>query len=98
MVNRRDVPPIHAIPIASQKLLVLGAQLAEKKMLDEAITIFKQLIFLGFKNCGVYTNLGHAHYEKGLLDKAEKYYRKAIRAAPKVLDAYELLGTLYSKK
>lgn len=98
MVNRRDVAIDLAIPIASKKLLEVGAQLAEKKMLDEAIIIFEQLVFLGVRNAYVYTNLGQAYHEKGLIDKAEKYYRKAIRAAPKDVIAYEGLGTLYSEK
>lgn len=87
-----------AISIASKKLLKVGAELAEKKMLDEAIIIFEQLIFLGVRNAYLYTNLGQAYHEKGLTDKAEKYYRKAIRAAPKDVIAYERLGTLYSEK
>jgi tetratricopeptide (TPR) repeat protein len=52
----------------------VGAQLAEKKMLDEAIIIFEQIIFLGVKNAYVYTNLGQAYHEKRLIDKAAKCY------------------------
>ncbi|MGA2681502.1 MAG: tetratricopeptide repeat protein [Candidatus Bathyarchaeia archaeon] len=98
MVNRRDVPIDLAIPIACKKLLKVGAELAEKRMLDEAIIIFEQLVFLGFRDAYIYTNLGQAYHEKGLTGKAEKYYRKAIRAAPKDEIAYERLGTLYSEK
>ncbi len=98
MVNRRNVPLNLALPIAAKKLLNLGADLANKGMVNESIVIFEQLILLGDKNSAVYTNLGQAYFETGLLEKAEKYCRKAIRSAPNLVAAYEFLGRIYNEK
>lgn len=45
-----------------------------------------------------YANYGYTLYEKGLLDKAEEYFNKALEADPACADAYQGLGAVYFSK
>jgi tetratricopeptide (TPR) repeat protein len=83
---------------ASAKLLNIGADLAEKGLLDEAIAIFEQGLVLNPKDAAIYTNLGHAYFDKGLIDEAIAHYRQALTLRPKLVDALERLGTAYMNK
>ncbi len=61
--------------------------MAEKGLLDEAITIFEQALVLNPKDAAIYTNLGHACQDKGLTDEAIANYKHALRLRPKLEDA-----------
>ncbi|OGD44157.1 hypothetical protein A3K79_00710 [Candidatus Bathyarchaeota archaeon RBG_13_46_16b] len=89
------------VPVASAscvELSSIGANLAEKGMLDDAVAVLEQAAKLCPRDAVTRVNLGHAYQDKGLLDKAVVQYKRALEIDPSIVDAHERLGTAYASK
>lgn len=89
------------VPVSSAsctELLNIGANLAEKGILDDAAALLEQAAKLCPEDGSIRVNLGHVYQDKGLLDKAIVQYKCAIRIDPNIVDAHERLGTTYASK
>jgi serine/threonine-protein kinase len=76
----------------------LGAALADKGEVDEAIACFRKAIKLDPKYAGAHYNLGLELKKKGQLDEAIACYRRAIEAAPTLADPHYNLGNALDDK
>jgi tetratricopeptide (TPR) repeat protein len=65
----------------------LGAALAVKGQVDEAIAYFKKALDLDPKLVGVHVNLGTLLYGKGQMDEAIACFKKALQIAPQLTGA-----------
>lgn len=79
-------------PLTPEEHLNLGVTYEKKGEFDIAIREYK----LASKKLPLaYLYLGNVYFQKNGLDKAEKYYRKAINKAPENANAYNNLAWLY---
>jgi tetratricopeptide (TPR) repeat protein len=79
-------------PLTPEEHLNLGVSYEKKGELDNAL---KEYETAAKKLPVAYLYIGNIYYLKGEFGKAEGYYKKAIRNAPKNADAYNNLAWLY---
>jgi len=82
-------------PLSPEEHLNLGVAYEKRGELDNAIEEYclaARKLPIGF------LYLGNAHFQKKELEKAEKYYRRALREDPNNADAYNNLAWLYYTK
>ena len=65
----------------------LAIQAAELKKYDEAVELWKKIIFLQPDNASAYLNLGHAYVEFGKYEDALLASKKAMELDPKMKEA-----------
>ena len=73
---------------------MLGYQLMNRKMYDEAVEIFKLNVKEHPKSWNVYDSMGEACMNKGLIDQAIESYEKSIKLNPENTNAVEMLKKL----
>ncbi|MFH1778481.1 MAG: tetratricopeptide repeat protein [Candidatus Omnitrophota bacterium] len=83
----------------------LGNYYADNDLFDSAINKYEKVIEIIDKDKDkiwllpiMHHNIGTMLSRKGLLDEAEKEYKKAIELDPKLIDTYNNLGCLYVKR
>lgn len=79
-------------PLTPEEHLNLGVSYEKKGELDNALKEYKTA---SKKLAAAYLYIGNIYYLKGEFEKAERYYRKAIREEPTNADAYNNLAWLY---
>jgi tetratricopeptide (TPR) repeat protein len=79
-------------PLTPEEHLNLGVSYEKKGELDNAL---KEYETAAKKLPAAYLYIGNIYYLTGEFDKAEPYYRKAIRMDPENADAYNNLAWLY---
>jgi tetratricopeptide (TPR) repeat protein len=73
--------------------------LMARKMYNEAISGYNQLLAAEPKNAGLLNKIGIAYQQEGLTDPAGRYYKRATKANPKFASALNNLGTVeYERK
>ncbi|SFM85576.1 tetratricopeptide repeat protein [Thermodesulforhabdus norvegica] len=78
----------------------LGALLAEKGLIDEAIREFTTALNDPFYETPHYAayNLGNLYYRQGNYTKAEEYFRQALQLAPNYAQAHLQLGRVLENR
>jgi Tfp pilus assembly protein PilF len=76
----------------------LGNVYAQKGMLDEAISAYKQALVIRPRYAEVHHNLGLAYQNKGMLDEAISAYKRTLSISPRYAGAYNNLGNTYVQK
>lgn len=76
----------------------LGAELAKKGRLEEAIDHYRQALKISPDFAGVHNNLGLALVETGEMDEAIFHYRRALRTDPKNAEVHDNLGVALAEK
>jgi len=79
-------------PLTPEERLNLGVSYEKRGELDNALKEYKTA---GEKLPMAYLYVGNVYYLKGEFEKAEQYYRRALREEPKNADAYNNLAWLY---
>jgi tetratricopeptide (TPR) repeat protein len=79
-------------PLSPEEHLNLGVSYEKRGELDDALKEYKTA---AEKLPAAYLYIGNVYYLRGEFNKAEPYYRKAIREEPKNADAYNNLAWLY---
>jgi tetratricopeptide (TPR) repeat protein len=85
-------------PSSADNPLLIGATLAQKGLLDEAIKEYCEPLRQEPDYAETHYNLGNALIQKGLLDEAIKEFRTALRLKPDYAEAYSNLGVALYKK
>lgn len=81
--------------LSPEEYINLGVAYERQRKFDIAIDKFKKA---SKKLPIAYLYLGNVYMQKGDLDEAEKYYKKAIKEEPNLADAYNNLAWLYYTK
>ena len=79
-------------------LLNLGAIIAEKGYLLEAISLFKEVVFRDPLRDKAYNNLGNCYYDLGSKEEALQYYLKAIEVNSNNKQSLQSIGQIYYEK
>lgn len=75
--------------------LFLGLCFTDMQLYEEAINVYKQLLFHGLANGTIYNNLGHVYGRLGKKEEAMNYYNKVISDYPENESAYINVANLY---
>jgi GWxTD domain-containing protein len=70
----------------------------DAKRYDQAIAAFLEAIALHEDSAPFYVGLGHAYYESGDIEAAEKAFKDALRKDKKYAPAFNGLGLVYTQK
>jgi tetratricopeptide (TPR) repeat protein len=84
-------------PLTADEHLTLGMAYDAKQEYDAAVREYESAA----KKLNIaYLYLGNLHFKKGDMEKAEQYYKKAVKAGddPPIADAYNNLAWLYYTK
>lgn len=82
-------------PLTPEEHINLGVAYEKKNEMDLAIKEYE----IASKRLPVaYLYLGNVYMQKGNINEAEKYYRKAIKKQPELADAHNNLAWLYYTK
>lgn len=81
--------------LTPEEHIALGVAYEQKGQFENAIKAYH---YASKRTNAAYFYLGNAYLQKNDLDKAEKYYRKAINYYPEHADAYNNLAWLYYLK
>jgi protein O-mannosyl-transferase len=85
----------HALVVTKDNWLAhnnLGAALAKKGQIDEAIRQYQEVIRLKPDYVEAYNNLGYVLGEKGQIDEAIRQFQETLRLKPDHADAHNNLG------
>ena len=91
----------HALEVTEDSFVAhanLGAVLAKRGQIDEAITQLQEGIRLRPKNALAHYNLGNALVEKGQIDEAIRHYHEALRLKPDRAEAHNNLGIAFYRQ
>ncbi len=88
---------VHLIPDEPTYMESLGAALAEKKQIDEALTIFEKSLSIDKLNPMTYYSLGNIHvFDLKQPEKALSYYKEVVTLDPDFPNGYLNLGNTYA--
>lgn len=85
-------------PSPSDTHLRLARVFAGTGQFNKAVDELKAALDVNFQNPQVFLALGDLHNQRGMLDDAEKAYKKAIALQAKFAKAYDGLADVYAKK
>jgi len=85
---------VKVTPRAISPLNNLGAALAERGDVNEAMECFTKVLKIKPDNVDAHINLGKTYADQGKYDEAMSYYEKAMRLTPKDADAYRHIGVM----
>lgn len=79
-------------PLTAEEHLQLGLIYEKKELIEEAIKHYKEASKYDARG---FLFLGNLYLKQGKYDKAENYYKQAIRKNDKLSDAYNNLAWIY---
>ncbi|EDO39747.1 predicted protein [Nematostella vectensis] len=92
-------PKQHSHAIASIKYN-LGRILTDLGRIEEGLTVYQDVVRTRpahFEPHSLYNMIGEAYTKAGLLDEAEKWYKRSLESKPSHVPAHLTLAKLYSK-
>lgn len=72
-------------------------ELSDKGRLDEAISLYNEVLNVETKNTEAYYGIGNAYYDKGQINEAIKAYKSLLKASPDNAEAHLSLGVSYAR-
>jgi len=85
---------VRVTPRAISPLNNLGAALAERGDVNEAMECFTEVLKIKPYDLDAHINLGKIFADQGKYDEAMSYYEKALRLSPKEVSAYRHIGVM----
>ena len=75
-----------------------GVLLAQRGYFLEAISIFREVVYLDQSRDKAYNNIGNCYYDLGYKEEALRYYLKAIEINPENEQSLQSIGQCYYEK
>jgi tetratricopeptide (TPR) repeat protein len=78
-------------------LLLVGLTYSRNRIWQDELTFWQDVVRKNQRHPGALSNLAGAYFERGQIEKALQYYKRAIELCPDFAVSYNGLGSLYLK-